>query len=76
MAFHYPISTTESGKLNVYHGSVMEKDEEVAGDDLVGFYEGHTVNVTDIIDKENVTVFLGSKGLHKAVISIKLTKQE
>ena len=75
MAFHYPISTTESGKL-VYHGSVMEKDEEVAGDDLVGFYEGHTVNVTDIIDKENVTVFLGSKDLHKAVISIKLTKQE
>ena len=72
VAFHYPISTTESGKL-VYHGSVMETDG-YAGD-LIGSYEGHTVKVTDIIGKENVQVFPGSRGLHKVVISIKLTEQ-
>ena len=79
--FNYTISTTNYGKL-VYHGRVVENDssnvpgERVSGDDLIGSYDGHTMNFKDIIDKEYVHTFQGVDADHKVEISIKLTKKE
>ena len=73
-AFNYTVSTTESGKL-IYHGRVDEYDGESGSDDLVGSYESHTINVKDIIGKEYVRVFQGTRTDHRVEISIKLTQK-
>ena len=68
--FNYTISTTESSKL-IYHGRVDEIDDE--SEDLVGSYEGHIINVKDIIGKEYTHIFPGVNNEHQVEISIKLT---